>query len=132
MAPQILLGCSKITKTGTTDGQGVGSTREEAIEHAILSVLAGLHFFPPAIPRCPVKCPIPHTGQAVPLDFSVTDEGEFDSSSPWGTIHHVYVKGTLRWSITRTCSKLRFGQFRDSGPHVRKPVRKLTKRPKSR
>jgi hypothetical protein len=132
MAPQILLPCSKVTKTGTTDCQGLGSTRDKAIEHAIGPTLATLQLFPPTLPSCPATCPLRNVQQVVPQGFTVTGEGEFDHTSPWGTTHYFYVVGTLAWSISRTCSKLKFGQFRDSGPRPSKDRRKGSRKTKPR
>jgi len=132
MPPNIQSPCAPIRKTGTMEGQGAGSTRNAAIVHATMGAYNMTALSLPTFPRCPNICPIQKVGPLEVGAFNITEEGEFDLNSPTGKIHRFYVKGTLEWSITRTCSKITISPLFAAGPRLSKPRRQRAKRARAR
>jgi len=130
MASQIQWGCATIKKTGTTEGQGAGQTRNAAIRNGATDAYNKTAL--PGFPSCAIICPVRKISPLEAVAFTVTEEGEFDVSSPNGPVHLFYVRGTLEWSITRTCSKLKLLQLRIAAPKASKATGKRAKRPGSR
>ena len=130
--PPNILSCAPIRKTGTIEGQGVGSTRDVAIVHATTYAYNLIALSLPTFPRCPNICPIRKIGPLEVAAFTITEEGEFDLTPPTGKIHMFYVRGTLEWSITRTCSKITLSPLFAPGPRLSKPRRRRAKRARAR
>ena len=111
LTPPIISPCAPITKTGNTECQGVGRTQDEAHLHAITYALNLVELSRPVkFDRCPIQCPLRTISPPTPGVLTITEEGEFDLTSPFGTSHFFYVKGSLAWTITRTCSKLQIAR----------------------